>query len=540
MRYGARRCRVCAGSIRKVNATDMHPVLVVDFGAQYAQLIARRVREANVYSEIVPHTMSVADMLAKEPAAIILSGGPSSVYEEGAPSVDPAIFEAGVPVLGICYGFQTMAHALGGTVGRTGTREYGHTEATVAEGSCLFDGTPEDQIVWMSHGDAVQGAPEGFTVTASTTETPVAAVESRERRLYGLQWHPEVGHSQFGQDALKNFLYEGAGIAPTWTAGSIVDEQVEKIREQVGDAQVICALSGGVDSSVAAALVHKAVGDQLTCFFIDHGLLRAGEREQVENDYARGMGIRVITCDESERFLSALAGVTEPEAKRKIIGREFIRSFEAAQKQVIEEVGAAGGEVKFLVQGTLYPDVVESGGGEGAANIKSHHNVGGLPEDMTFELVEPLRTLFKDEVRAVGRELGLPDYLVNRQPFPGPGLGIRIIGEVTRERLDILRAADLIAREELTAAGLDQEIWQCPVVLLADVRSVGVQGDGRTYGHPIVLRPVSSEDAMTADWTRLPYDVLARISTRITNSVPEVNRVVLDVTSKPPATIEWE
>ena len=518
----------------------MHPVLVVDFGAQYAQLIARRVREANVYSEIVPHTMSVADMLAKEPAAIILSGGPSSVYEEGAPSVDPAIFEAGVPVLGICYGFQTMAHALGGTVGRTGTREYGHTEATVAGDSCLFRGTPDDQIVWMSHGDAVQGAPEGFTVTASTSETPVAAFESRERRLYGLQWHPEVGHSQFGQDALKNFLYEGAGLEPTWTAGSIVDEQVEKIREQVGDAQVICALSGGVDSSVAAALVHKAVGDQLTCFFIDHGLLRAGEREQVENDYARGMGIRVITCDESERFLSALAGVTEPEAKRKIIGREFIRSFEAAQKQVIEEVGAAGGEVKFLVQGTLYPDVVESGGGEGAANIKSHHNVGGLPEDMTFELVEPLRTLFKDEVRAVGRELGLPDYLVNRQPFPGPGLGIRIIGEVTRERLDILRAADLIAREELTAAGLDQEIWQCPVVLLADVRSVGVQGDGRTYGHPIVLRPVSSEDAMTADWTRLPYDVLARISTRITNSVPEVNRVVLDVTSKPPATIEWE
>ena len=523
-----------------MTSADLHPVLVVDFGAQYAQLIARRVREASVYSEIVPHTMPVAEMLAKEPAAIILSGGPSSVYEEGAPSIDPAIFTAGVPVLGICYGFQTMAHALGGTVGRTGTREYGHTEATVAGESCLFGGTPDDQIVWMSHGDAVQGAPEGFTVTASTTETPVAAFESRERRLYGLQWHPEVGHSQFGQDALKNFLYEGAGITPTWTAGSIVDEQVEKIREQVGDAQVICALSGGVDSSVAAALVHKAVGDQLTCFFIDHGLLRAGEREQVENDYARGMGIRVITCDESERFLSALAGVTEPEAKRKIIGREFIRSFEAAQKQVIEEVGAAGGEVKFLVQGTLYPDVVESGGGEGAANIKSHHNVGGLPEDMTFELVEPLRTLFKDEVRAVGRELGLPDYLVNRQPFPGPGLGIRIIGEVTRERLDILRAADLIAREELTAAGLDQEIWQCPVVLLADVRSVGVQGDGRTYGHPIVLRPVSSEDAMTADWTRLPYDVLARISTRITNSVPEVNRVVLDVTSKPPATIEWE
>ena len=522
-----------------MNSTP-RPVLVVDFGAQYAQLIARRVREASIYSEIVPHTMSVADMLAKNPAAIILSGGPSSVYEEGAPSIDPAIFDAGVPLLGICYGFQTMAAVLGGTVGRTGTREYGHTDASVGASSCLFAGTPADQVVWMSHGDAVQAAPEGFEVTASTSETPVAAFEDRSRKLFGLQWHPEVGHSQFGQDALKNFLYEGAGLEPSWTAGSIIDEQVEAIRKQVGDAQVICALSGGVDSSVAAALVHKAVGDQLTCFFIDHGLLRAGEREQVEGDYARGMGIRVVTCDESERFLSALAGVSDPETKRKIIGREFIRSFEAAQKQVVEQIGAEGGEVKFLVQGTLYPDVVESGGGEGAANIKSHHNVGGLPDDMKFELVEPLRTLFKDEVRAVGRELGLPDYLVERQPFPGPGLGIRIIGEVTKERLDILRAADLIAREELTAAGLDSEIWQCPVVLLADVRSVGVQGDGRTYGHPIVLRPVSSEDAMTADWTRLPYDVLARISTRITNSVAEVNRVVLDVTSKPPATIEWE
>lgn len=522
-----------------MNSTP-RPVLVVDFGAQYAQLIARRVREASIYSEIVPHTMPIADMLAKNPAAIILSGGPSSVYEEGAPSIDPAIFDAGVPLLGICYGFQTMAAVLGGTVGRTGTREYGHTDACVGTSSCLFAGTPADQVVWMSHGDAVQAAPEGFEVTASTSETPVAAFEDRSRKLFGLQWHPEVGHSQFGQDALKNFLYEGAGLEPSWTAGSIIDEQVEAIRKQVGDAQVICALSGGVDSSVAAALVHKAVGDQLTCFFIDHGLLRAGEREQVEGDYARGMGIRVVTCDESERFLSALAGVSDPETKRKIIGREFIRSFEAAQKQVIEQIGAEGGEVKFLVQGTLYPDVVESGGGEGAANIKSHHNVGGLPDDMKFELVEPLRTLFKDEVRAVGRELGLPDYLVERQPFPGPGLGIRIIGEVTKERLDILRAADLIAREELTAAGLDSEIWQCPVVLLADVRSVGVQGDGRTYGHPIVLRPVSSEDAMTADWTRLPYDVLAKISTRITNSVAEVNRVVLDVTSKPPATIEWE
>lgn len=520
--------------------TNPRPVLVVDFGAQYAQLIARRVREASVYSEIVPHSMSVQDMLAKDPAAIILSGGPSSVYEDGAPSIDPLIFEAGVPILGICYGFQTMAAALGGTVGRTGTREYGHTDADVVGESCLFAGTPADQVVWMSHGDAVQAAPEGFRVTASTAGTPVAAFENRERKLFGLQWHPEVGHSQCGQEALTNFLYDGAGLKPTWTPGSIVDEQVAAIREQVGDSQVICALSGGVDSSVAAALVHKAVGDQLTCFFIDHGLLRAGEREQVERDYAASMGIKVITCDESERFLEALAGVSDPETKRKIIGREFIRSFESAQKQVIESVGAEGGEVKFLVQGTLYPDVVESGGGEGAANIKSHHNVGGLPEDMTFELVEPLRALFKDEVRAVGRELGLPDYLVDRQPFPGPGLGIRIVGEVTRERLEILRAADLIAREELTAAGLDKEIWQCPVVLLADVRSVGVQGDGRTYGHPIVLRPVSSEDAMTADWTRLPYDVLARISTRITNTVPEVNRVVLDCTSKPPGTIEWE
>ncbi|WP_067778795.1 glutamine-hydrolyzing GMP synthase [Actinomyces vulturis] len=517
-----------------------HPVLVVDFGAQYAQLIARRVREARVYSEIVPHTMSVQAMLDKQPAAIILSGGPSSVYADGAPSIDPAIFESGVPVLGICYGFQTMAHALGGSVGKTGTREYGHTPATVASDSCLFSGTPVEQAVWMSHGDAVQAAPEGFAVTASTSQTPVAAFEDRERKLFGLQWHPEVLHSEHGQRALENFLYEGAGLAGDWTPGNIIDEQVAKIRETVGDAHVICGLSGGVDSSVAAALVHKAIGDQLTCIFVDHGLLRAGEREQVETDYAQGMGIRVITVDESKRFLDALAGVTEPEAKRKIIGREFIRSFEAAQRAVIEQVGAEGGEIKFLVQGTLYPDVVESGGGEGAANIKSHHNVGGLPDDLNFALIEPLRELFKDEVREIGRQLGVPEKIVARQPFPGPGLGIRVIGEVTAHNLEILRAADLIAREELTNAGLDEEIWQCPVVLLADVRSVGVQGDGRTYGHPIVLRPVSSEDAMTADWTRLPYDVLARISTRITNSVPEVNRVVLDCTSKPPGTIEWE
>lgn len=523
-----------------VSIENPGPVLVVDFGAQYAQLIARRVREAHVYSEIVPHSMSVAGMLAKNPSAIILSGGPSSVYADGAPSIDPSIFDAGVPVLGICYGFQVMAQSLGGTVGRTGTREYGHTDAEIAEGSCLFAGTNAEQVVWMSHGDAVQAAPDGFVVTASTSQTPVAAFESQSRKLFGLQWHPEVKHSEAGQTALENFLYDGAGLEPNWTSDSIIDDQIARIREQVGEAQVICALSGGVDSSVAAALVHKAVGDQLTCFFIDHGLLRAGEREQVEEDYAAGMGIRMFTIDESDRFLDALTGVSDPEAKRKIIGREFIRSFEAAQRQLIEQVGSEGGEVKFLVQGTLYPDVVESGGGDGTANIKSHHNVGGLPDDMDFELIEPLRALFKDEVRAIGRELGVPEKIVSRQPFPGPGLGIRIIGEVTRDRLRILQAADLIVREELTAAGLDEEIWQCPVVLLADVRSVGVQGDGRTYGHPVVLRPVSSEDAMTADWSRLPYDVLARISTRITNSVPEINRVVLDATSKPPATIEWE
>lgn len=520
--------------------TSHRPVLVVDFGAQYAQLIARRVREAHVYSEIVPHTATVEELLAKDPAAIILSGGPSSVYAAGAPFVDPALFEAGVPVMGICYGFQAMAAALGGTVAQTGLSEFGGTAVEVSDPGIVLAGSPTQQTVWMSHGDAVQAAPEGFDVLATTPGAPVAAFEDRERRLFGVQWHPEVKHSPLGQKALENFLYQGAGLAPDWNPGNVIAEQVERIRAQVGDARVVCGLSGGVDSSVAAALVQRAVGDQLTCVFVDHGLLRAGEAEQVEKDFVASTGVRLKVVDARERFLKALSGHTDPETKRKIIGREFIRVFEDAAREVVADAGAHGEEVRFLVQGTLYPDVVESGGGEGAANIKSHHNVGGLPDDLQFELVEPLRTLFKDEVRAVGLELGLPEGIVWRQPFPGPGLGIRIIGEVTAERLEVLRAADAIAREELTRAGLDREIWQCPVVLLADVRSVGVQGDGRTYGHPVVLRPVSSEDAMTADWTRLPYDVLATISTRITNEVREVNRVVLDVTSKPPGTIEWE
>lgn len=523
--------------------TNHRPVLVVDYGAQYAQLIARRVREADVLSEVVPHTASVAEMLQKDPAAIILSGGPASVYADGAPGVDPALFDAGVPVLGICYGFQAMARALGGTVDETGEREYGGTIVRVdgsGEGSTLLAGSPDVQTVWMSHGDAVTAAPEGFDVLATSAGAPVAAFEDTGRRLYGIQWHPEVHHTEHGQTLLETFLRDGAGVAADWTAESVVAEQVEAIRTQIGDARVICGLSGGVDSSVAAALVQRAVGDQLTCVFVDHGLMRAGEVEQVERDFVAATGVDLRVVDASDTFLDALAGVTDPEEKRKIIGREFIRTFEEAAASVVAEAGEHGEQVRFLVQGTLYPDVVESGGGEGAATIKSHHNVGGLPEDMTFELVEPLRLLFKDEVRAVGREIGVPEAIVARQPFPGPGLGIRIVGEVTRERLEILRAADLVVREELSAAGLDEAIWQCPVVLLADVRSVGVQGDGRTYGHPVVLRPVSSEDAMTADWTRLPYDVLARISNRITNEVAEVNRVTLDVTSKPPATIEWE
>jgi len=528
-------------SAEAASSAEAHPVLVVDFGAQYAQLIARRVREAGVYSEIVPHTITAAEVAAKNPAGIVLSGGPSSVYEQGSPDLDRGVLELGVPTLGICYGFQVMAQQLGGEVAPTGVREYGSTAVRLSgPGGVFLSGQPDEQTAWMSHGDSVVKAPEGFEVLASSDATPVAAFASDARKLYGVQWHPEVKHSQFGQRVIENFLHDAAGIAADWNSGNVIAEQVEKIRAQVGTGKVICGLSGGVDSAVAAALVHKAVGDQLVCVFVDHGLLRAQEREQVERDYVAATGIRLVTIDAREQFLTALAGVTDPETKRKIIGREFIRTFEQAQADLVAESAADGDPIRFLVQGTLYPDVVESGGGTGTANIKSHHNVGGLPDDLQFELVEPLRTLFKDEVRAIGRELGLPEVIVGRQPFPGPGLGIRIVGEVTFERLELLRAADLIARTELTAAGLDGEIWQCPVVLLADVRSVGVQGDGRTYGHPIVLRPVSSEDAMTADWTRLPYDVLARVSTRITNEVPGVNRVVLDVTSKPPGTIEWE
>jgi len=512
-------------------------VLVVDFGAQYAQLIARRVREARVYSEIVPHTMPIEEMLAKRPAAIIFSGGPSSVYEPGAPSLDGTIFDSDVPLFGICYGFQLMAQGLGGTVSATGSREYGRTGVTVAASGQLLAGMPAEHRVWMSHGDSVTAAPEGATVLASTETTPVAAFENVERRVAGVQWHPEVMHSEHGQQVLEHFLFDIAGLSPTWTSANIVEEQVAGIRAQVGDARVICGLSGGVDSAVAAALVQRAIGDQLTCVFVDHGLLRQGEAEQVEKDFVSATGVNLKVVDASETFLGFLSGVTDPEEKRKIIGREFIRTFEQAEREILATPGAP---VKFLVQGTLYPDVVESGGGEGAANIKSHHNVGGLPDDLAFSLIEPLRTLFKDEVRDVGRQLGIPEGIVGRHPFPGPGLAIRIVGAIDRERLDILRAADAIVREETTAAGLDGDIWQFPVVLLADVRSVGVQGDGRTYGHPIVLRPVSSEDAMTADWSRLPYDLLERISTRITNEVGDVNRVVLDITSKPPGTIEWE
>ena len=516
-------------------------VLVVDYGAQYAQLIARRVREAGVFSEIIPHTTTAAQIIAAAPAAVVLSGGPASVYADAAPSLDAVLVAAGIPIFGICYGFQALAQALGGTVSKTGDREYGRTQLNVTDSaSVLFAQLPQQLSVWMSHGDAVTQAPPGFTVSATSAGAPVAAFENQERRIAGVQFHPEVMHSEHGQRVLGHFLFGIAGCEPTWSMTGVIDEQVQRIRSRVGDDMVICGLSGGVDSSVAAALVQRAIGTQLTCVFVDHGLLRAGEAEQVERDFVAATDVRLVVVDAADRFLSALAGVVDPEEKRKIIGREFIRVFEQAAREIVESADHSGKSVKYLVQGTLYPDVVESGGGTGTANIKSHHNVGGLPDDLEFDLIEPLRTLFKDEVRQVGLELGVPADIVWRHPFPGPGLAIRIVGAIDAHRLQILRAADAIVRAELTAAGVDRDVWQCPVVLLADVRSVGVQGDGRTYGHPIVLRPVSSEDAMTADWSRLPYDTLATISTRITNEVLDVNRVVLDITSKPPGTIEWE
>ncbi|HUS61469.1 MAG TPA: glutamine-hydrolyzing GMP synthase [Acidimicrobiales bacterium] len=505
-------------------------VLVVDFGAQYAQLIARRVREAHVYSEIVPHTMPVAEMVARRPKAIIFSGGPKSVHVEGAPTIDPAVYATGIPVLGICYGAQLVAQQLGGEVSRTGRGEYGRTPIEVTGRSKLFADLPLAQDVWMSHFDAIVSAPEGFNVTARSPEAPVAALEDPLRRIYGVQFHPEVMHTARGQEILKHFLFDVAGCRPSWTMTSIIEQGVEAVRAQVGTEKVICGLSGGVDSAVAAALVHKAVGDQLTCVFVDTGMMRSGEADQVEETFRRQFNVDLVHVKAADRFIEALNDVQDPERKRKIIGETFIRVF--------EEVAVDFEDARFLVQGTLYPDIIESGTKD-AAKIKSHHNVGGLPDDMQFDLVEPLRALFKDEVRAVGEELGLPEEIVWRQPFPGPGLAVRIIGTITHERLEILRAADAIVTEEIKRAGLYREIWQSFAVLPC-VRSVGVMGDERTYAYPIVIRAVQSDDAMTADWVRLPYDVLERLSSRIINEVPGVNRVALDITSKPPGTIEWE
>ena len=509
-------------------------VLVVDFGAQYAQLIARRVREAHVYSEIVPSTISADEVRQKAPAALILSGGPKSVYEVPAPSLDPVIYELGIPILGICYGAQLMALQLGGEVARTGAGEYGRTSLTRSGPSRLMGEWATTTDCWMSHGDAIARAPEGFVVSASSPEAPVAAMEDVERRLYAVQFHPEVAHTERGQELLAAFLHHVAEIAPTWTNTSIIEEQVAAIRAQVGSEKVLCALSGGVDSAVAAALVTKAVGHQLTCVFVDTGLMRKNEGEQIEETFTRQFGVELIHVKAQDRFFEALAGVTDPEAKRKIIGELFIREFET----VARELGKGGDGPRFLVQGTLYPDVIESGSGH-AANIKSHHNVGGLPEDLSFDLVEPLRGLFKDEVRHVGEELGLPAEIVWRQPFPGPGLGVRIVGEVTRERAEILRNADYVVVDEIKKAGLYRELWQSFAVLPA-VRTVGVMGDGRTYAYPIVIRAVTSDDAMTADWARLPYEVIENIANRLIREVDGVNRVALDVTSKPPGTIEWE
>jgi GMP synthase (glutamine-hydrolysing) len=516
-------------------------VLVVDFGAQYARLIARRVREAHVYSEIVPPTLTVDELLARRPKGIIFSGGPKSVYETPAPTIDPAIYDAGIPILGICYGAQLLTQQLGGTVAHTGRGEYGRTRLEITGSSALYVDWPSAVEVWMSHGDAITEVPDGFVATATSAEAPVAALHDSERRIYGVQFHPEVVHTERGSDLLERFLFDVCGALPSWTHVSIIESQVEAVRAQVGTDRVLCALSGGVDSAVAAALVHKAIGDQLTCVFVDTGLMRAGEAEQVEETFRRQFHIDLIHVKAADRFFGALDGVSDPEKKRKIIGELFIRIFE----EVARDLGAGdpsdtsdGAGPRFLVQGTLYPDVIESGTGE-AANIKSHHNVGGLPEDLDFELVEPLRLLFKDEVRAVGEELGLPHDIVWRQPFPGPGLAVRIVGEVTRERAEVLRAADAIVVEEIRRAGLYRELWQSFAVLPA-VRTVGVQGDGRTYAYPIVIRAVTSDDAMTADWARLPYDLVERIAARIINEVDGVNRVALDVTSKPPGTIEWE
>jgi GMP synthase (glutamine-hydrolysing) len=513
-------------------APEDRPVLVVDCGGQYSQLIARRVRECRVYSELVPHDVTPEQVRARNPHALILSGGPASVYAEGAPHVDPEVFRLGVPTLGICYGMQLLALDLGGRVDRTGVSEFGKAELQTTDAeSELFHDLPAEQTVWMSHRDSVVAPPAGARVVASSPATPIAAFEDTHARLYGVQFHPEVVHTPSGMDLLKNFLYNVVGAPPAWTPAAVIEDQVERIRAQVGRERVLCALSGGVDSAVAALLVHKAVGDQLTCVFVDHGMLRQNEAEQVVETFGGHFHVPLVHVQAQDRFLTRLAGVTDPERKRKIVGEEFIRVFE-------EEAGRLG-DVRFLVQGTLYSDVIESGGTENAETIKSHHNVGGLPADMRMELVEPLRLLFKDEVRRVGEELGLPERMVWRQPFPGPGLAIRIIGDVTSERLATLRDADAILQEEIRRAGLYRDLWQSFCVLPA-IRSVGVQGDSRTYGYPVVLRAVTSEDAMTADWARLPYDLIETISSRIVNEIPAVNRVVLDVTSKPPATIEWE